>query len=50
MELMRPLLQGHLDVPWRITLDVVLKDLHPSLGQKRTCPAGGVKPGRPRRG
>jgi len=29
MELMRLLLQGHLDLPQRVTLDVVLKDLHP---------------------
>jgi hypothetical protein len=26
---MRLLLQGHLDLPQRVTLDVVLKDLHP---------------------
>jgi hypothetical protein len=26
---MRLLLQGHLDVPQRVTLDVVLKDPHP---------------------
>jgi len=27
---MRLLLQGHLDLPQRVTLDVVLKDPHPS--------------------
>gem|GEM_PF-3919870 len=27
---MRLLLQGHLDLPQRVTLDVVLKDLHPA--------------------
>jgi hypothetical protein len=44
-EVMRLLLQGHLDLPQRVTLDVVLKDPHPTpyknyyinFVQKRTC-------------
>jgi len=29
---MRLLLQGHVDLPQRVTLDVVLKDPHPNPG------------------
>jgi len=37
---MRLLLQGYLDLPQRVTLDVVLKDLHPAVRALEFIAAG----------